>query len=46
MKPRDLLAIFGAFWLLLITAGALKLVEFRVYVGEAPVPQHFCETHP
>lgn len=43
MKPRDLLAVFGAFWLALITAGALNLIDFRVYVGEHGGTPSFCE---
>ena len=40
---KNFLAAFGAFWLIFILAGALNLVEFRVYAGEAPIPKYFCE---
>lgn len=43
MKPRDLLAGFGAFWMILIILGALDIVEFRVYAGSAAGFKTFCE---
>lgn len=44
MKPKDMLAAFGAFWLLMLVAGALGLIEFRVYAGEVGSTPYFCRS--